>query len=92
MITPPLGGLYGTIHAGGRAISEGVRSMEEAAERTVDLTSTALAPQDRVTISGDSLEDALVDTMKSKYGIAAGAAVVKTADEALQTVLELFGP
>jgi len=30
--------------------------------------------------------------MKSKYGLAAGAAVVKNADEALQTVVELFGP
>ncbi len=86
------GGLFATTMMGGQAIVDGAAAMQAAAERTIEATGGVRMPEDRVTIAGGSLEDAMMDTMKGKYGIAAGAAVVKAADEALQTVFEVFGP
>lgn len=91
MTTIPPGGLGAALHAGASAISTGTERMQRAGDKVNSATCPSQAAGVVVEFSGDSLEDAMLDLTTSKYGIAAGSAVVKAADQALQTVFEVFG-
>ncbi len=91
MSTIPPGGLTTTILDAGQAIRRGVDELDSAGTRVIAESVRASDPEDRVTISGGDFEGALMDVMKAGYGISANAALIERADEALQTVFEVFG-
>ncbi len=88
----PPGGLTTTILHASQAICAGGGDVDRAGRRAMALSAQASDPVDRVTISGGSLEGAMVDLMTSSYRVAAAATVIERSDDALETVFEVFGP